>query len=975
MRGVNTYYSTIESLRTFAEKEKLVDSSSLLIQVFTALNKKEEIEELLKNVHLLFPKAVLIGSSTDGEIMNGKVSTNKTVLSFTQFEATTLKSHIIEHKSDSYICGEMLGKELVEQDTKLIISFADGLHTNGSRFLEGLQSIDNSVIIAGGLAGDAALFSKTFIFDKHKVLSEGAVAVACTSQSLVVHSNYSFNWRPIGKELVVTHAVGNRVYTIDNRTALDTYGHYLGERVAQSLPKVGVEFPLILKREGTYVARAVMAKLEDGSLTFAGDLRVGDRVQFGHGDSEVILQSSRKLIRSLYKIPAKVNFVYSCMARRRFMDKDIELETLPLHDMAVTSGFFTYGEFYTAKKSELLNQTMTIITLMEGSNTSCPLPVLKLDKELKEDKGKNALIHLLDVVNRESKEQEGIERERKAFEMMFEKSPDGILIIKDHKFIRCNQKMLQMLNYKNKEELLSLKPGDFTPKLQPNGDNSLSVIEEKLAKTIEEGEQFFELTYKKADGELFWAEVVMIKIIINEESVIKAVYRDISHRKDMEKLLSTQKDILYYQARHDVLTDLPNRTLFTENLEKGLDNTLKFGSSLALMFIDLDQFKAINDSLGHATGDIVLRKVASRLEKMLGNNSSIYRLGGDEFTIIMENVQNKDEVSILAEKVLKVLQKPIISGIHKLHITGSIGIGLCPEDAENISDLLKNSDVAMYKAKELGGGCFVYYEKEMGALAYTRLTMKSNLYQAIDNGEFEVYYQPQIDVKLDKIVGLEALVRWRNPKYGIVTPAEFLPLAHETGIIVAIDWWVMETSMRQVKQWHDSGLYSGTLALNFTIKQLENEEFIPRLQKIMDDVGFQAQWLELEMPESEVMRNPENVISKLKILQELNIHISVDDFGTGYSSLSYLKRLPIHKLKIDGSFMYDIPKDPDAMAIVKTIITLARSLSLGIIAEGVETEEQRDFLLENDCHLIQGYFYSKPISGHEVSMMLNQRNF
>ncbi|MEA1954678.1 MAG: EAL domain-containing protein [Campylobacterota bacterium] len=975
MKGLNTYYSSKKKLKEFIDNHEIKDSKSLLIQVFTAYTTEEEIRNLLDEITFFLPQAVIIGSTTDGEIMNGKVSTNKTVLSFTQFEHTRLKSSSLEHTSDSYESGKLLAQELIEEDTKLIIAFADGLHTNGSTFLEGIYSVDKGVKIAGGLAGDGAVFSKTYIFDKKRILSKGAVAVSCMGKSLLVNTSYSFNWRAIGKELVVTHAEGNRIFTIDNRTALDTYAHYLGERVARSLPKIGVEFPLIVKRQGMYVARAVMAKHEDGSLTFAGDLLTGDKVQFGHGDTEEILYNSRTLIKSLYKTPAEVNFIYSCMARRRFMDKDIEVEIFPLQDIAITSGFFTYGEFYTAKKPELLNQTMTIVSITEKENFFCPLPAKSLDYEIKEDKGKNALIHLLDVVNRESKEQEGIERERKAFEMMFEKSPDGMLIIKNNKFIRCNQKMMQMLNYKSKEELLALKPGDFTPEFQPNGERSLDIIEKMLNQTLEEGEQFFELTYKKAGGELFWAEVMMIAIIINDERVIKVVYRDISHRKDMEQLLSSQKDILYYQARHDVLTGLPNRTLFTEKLEEGIKRSLRKNKILALMFIDLDQFKAINDSLGHAIGDMVLRKAAARLSKIVGKHNSVYRLGGDEFTVIMENIKKKKDISILAEKVLKILQEPIVSGIHILHISGSIGIGICPDNAKNISDLLKNSDVAMYKAKELGGNRFTYYKKEMGEFAYARLTMKSDLYKAIENNEFEIHYQPQIDVNTDKIVGLEALIRWKNPKFGLVPPIEFLPLAHEIGIIVVIDWWVMETSMRQIKLWHDSGLYSGTLALNFTLKQLESDTFITQLQEIMQKTGFESHWLELEIPESEVMRNPENVISKLKALKALNINISIDDFGTGYSSLSYLKRLPIHKLKIDGSFMYDIPKDRDAMVIVETIITLARSLSLEVIAEGVETKEQRDFLVNNHCNHIQGYFYSKPIPVDDVSAMLNQRNF
>ncbi|QOY53750.1 EAL domain-containing protein [Candidatus Sulfurimonas marisnigri] len=431
--------------------------------------------------------------------------------------------------------------------------------------------------------------------------------------------------------------------------------------------------------------------------------------------------------------------------------------------------------------------------------------------------------------------------------------------------------------------------------------------------------------------------------------------------KAQEEIIE-QKCILDYQAKHDSLTDLPNRALFNDRLKLGIQKAKRNGTILALYFIDLDNFKIVNDSLGHEMGDKVLKEVTLKLKSIMRINDTLARWGGDEFTVILEDLKNSAAASTLAQKIIKVLTEPLVISGHTLYVTCSIGISLYPQDGKNSEDLIKYADSAMYKAKNEGKNNIQFYSDDMTKLALERVVMESSLRSAINNEEFVVYYQPQIDATNDKLTGMEALVRWNHPINGLVSPFKFIPLAEETGMIVEIDNIVMNIAMKQFRIWKDEGYNPGLLSLNLSMKHLEQQNYIKHLKASMQMYSIDAQELELELTESDIMKRPEEAIVKLKEISDLGVRIAIDDFGTGYSSLSYLKKLPINKLKIDKSFVDDIPDDEDGKAIVRAVIALTHSLNLELIAEGVEEESQKDFLLENGCNNIQGYYYSKPIS-------------
>ncbi|MDQ7042228.1 MAG: EAL domain-containing protein [Sulfurimonas sp.] len=446
--------------------------------------------------------------------------------------------------------------------------------------------------------------------------------------------------------------------------------------------------------------------------------------------------------------------------------------------------------------------------------------------------------------------------------------------------------------------------------------------------------------------------------------------QNITAQKKTQELLKKQTLQLKKQAHYDVLTDLPNRTLFGDRLSQAIISCARNKEKFALFFIDLDQFKQINDSLGHHIGDEVLIEAAKRIKSIIREEDTLARLGGDEFTIILKDLKNMQNASVVAKKIVDIMKEPIVINAHNLYVTASIGISIYPTDATTASYLIKYADVAMYKAKDAGRDNFQYYSSDMTSQAFERVVLESSLRLAIKEEQFIVHYQPQFDVTTDKIVGMEALVRWNHPTLGLMPPFKFIPLAEETGLIIEIDKLVMVIAMKQFALWYLKGYNPGVLSLNLAMKQLNQDDFLSHLLHTMNNIGFRTEWLELEVTEGQVMKNPELSITKLNQIHDLGIEIAIDDFGTGYSSLSYLKKLPLDKLKIDREFVKDIPEDEDDMAITKAIIALGKSLNLTLIAEGVETQEQKEFLVKNGCELIQGYFYSRPLPAEEIEVLL-----
>ncbi|MDN7240828.1 EAL domain-containing protein [Planococcus sp. N028] len=510
----------------------------------------------------------------------------------------------------------------------------------------------------------------------------------------------------------------------------------------------------------------------------------------------------------------------------------------------------------------------------------------------------------------------------------------------------CNPASESMLGYE-KGELIG-KPSRIIFNWQMNSA-ALSVYPEVSQK-------FF-----KKDGSSFSVEYV-ISLIKEGKTILGEVvtFRDITERKHLEEEI---KHLAYY----DSLTELPNRVLLNDKINQELTDLQGSNLKLALLYLDLDRFKLVNDSLGHSYGDVLLREVAQRLSSSVPKSAIVSRQGGDEFTIVLPRIQSEQEVLTVVESVIDSFAKPFSLKDNEVYVKTSIGISVYPEDGKTAEDLIKNADAAMYKSKEKSGTHYHFFETEMSDRNMESILLENALYKALDNEELEIYYQPQIDSRSNTMIGVEALLRWNHPTEGMVSPVHFIPIAEETGLIIPIGRWVLINACKQLIEWHKLGHSSLCMSVNLSGRQFEEDNLVSMIEGILQELKLAPEFLHIELTENQIVKNTKVTMRKMKQLKELGVKIAIDDFGTGYSSLGYLKNFPIDALKIDKSFIQDVVEDNDNAAITNTIITLAQNLKLNVIAEGVETEEQLEFLLSRNCTIMQGFFFSRPIKAEELT--------
>jgi diguanylate cyclase len=444
--------------------------------------------------------------------------------------------------------------------------------------------------------------------------------------------------------------------------------------------------------------------------------------------------------------------------------------------------------------------------------------------------------------------------------------------------------------------------------------------------------------------------------------------RDISARKEAEQVIN-------FQAYHDLLTHLPNRALLKDRLNLAIAQGRRNKRRLAVMFLDLDRFKLVNDTLGHTMGDRLLKAVANRLLACLRSGDTLSRHGGDEFTLLLPEVRTRDDVAVIATKILDKLAAPFVIDGHELFVGASIGVALYPDAGDTVETLIQSADIAMYHVKGRGKNGFQFFSDEMNSKFSTRLSMERELRNALAQNELRVYYQPQVDIADGCIIGVEALVRWQHPRHGLIGPADFLPVADETGLIIAVDEWVQAHAFAEVADWRRSGLANLRLSVNMTSQQLSSEPFLERFLASLDASGLAPESLKIEITENTIMQDMELIVPKLKSLRARGVRIAIDDFGTGYSSLSYLKHFPVNTLKIDRSFVADIRADAGDTSIINAIVAMARGLKLDLIAEGVETRSQLKYLRAQGCREVQGYIFSRPVPGVDLRDLLRRNPF
>ena len=440
--------------------------------------------------------------------------------------------------------------------------------------------------------------------------------------------------------------------------------------------------------------------------------------------------------------------------------------------------------------------------------------------------------------------------------------------------------------------------------------------------------------------------------------------RDITERKEAEEFIN-------FQAYHDLLTRLPNRALFKDRLNLAITHAKRNTQQLAVMFLDLDRFKVVNDTLGHAMGDRLLQSVSMRLENCLREGDTLSRFGGDEFTLLLPDISSKDDARKIARKVINALKEPFMLGEHEVFVGVSVGIAMYQEAGNSVEQLIQNADIAMYHVKGRGKDGYQFFSAEMNVTSSNRLQIERDMRNALEKNEFRVYYQPQINAITGEIIGVEALIRWHHPEKGIIYPSDFLPLAEETKLIFEISEWVLKTACCEVKQWIEAGHHDIRLAVNFSPSQVEHPRFVNLLLSQLEAYNFPPENLEIELTENVIMNDLEHMIQKLSKLSDSGIRIAIDDFGTGYSSLNYLHKLPINTLKVDQSFVHDIQNSENEACIVDAIIAMAHGLKLNIVAEGVETTRQLEYLKSLGCHELQGFFFGKARPAEETIQLIN----
>lgn len=533
---------------------------------------------------------------------------------------------------------------------------------------------------------------------------------------------------------------------------------------------------------------------------------------------------------------------------------------------------------------------------------------------------------------------------------VFDYIADGVVMTDAAGFIvAVNPAFTQITGYAESEVI------GKTPAILRSGRQDQAFFDALWSELLSTGFWRGEIWNRRKNEELY-LEWLTISAVRNSDGVCThyvGVFSDITLVKESQEKLD-------HLAHHDPLTGLPNRLLFNDRLSHAIQRAGRDPRPLALLFIDLDRFKNVNDTLGHHIGDELLRQVAQALASKVRDGDTLARLGGDEFILLLEDSDGKYGAGVVADKLMSVFEQPFVVVAHELFVTASVGISIFPDDGDDLNMLIRNADVALYQAKAHGRNAYRFYSSEMTGEGIERLRLENMLRRSIEKTEVFLNYQPQINIETDELIGVEALVRWHHPELGLVPPVKFIPLAEDTGFINQLGKWVLFEACRQMVRWDDAGLFVPKIAVNLSVKQFERGSIVTMVSQILEETGLEAHRLQLEVTESVIM-NTGDALSFIRGLSEIGVSLAIDDFGTGYSSLAYLKQMPVQTLKIDRSFIMDIGSDPNEEAIAIAIIQLGRSMQLSVVAEGVETQEQVDFLKREGCHFAQGYFYSRPV--------------
>ncbi|WP_257349221.1 bifunctional diguanylate cyclase/phosphodiesterase [Pseudalkalibacillus decolorationis] len=960
MRTYSTIYRNTKQLQLFIEENNLLSVRCLLIQIFT-MDSRVRISRLLTFLNKGLPNATIIGASVDASVCD-ELIVKGTVLSFTVFEKSTLIGTTVSTEQLQSNCeiDNHLSTKFVRKDTKAIVLFGDIHSLESCGLLESLEESCPDVLITGGNSVAVNENKNGFLISNEGVIDSGIVAVSMNGPELRVSMQKSSEWTAAGRAFTVTSSKKTRVLTLENSPVRDVYEKYLGKKLPTTLTGTSCPFPLMVKREGKLKPMMVEKFLPDGSITTPESIEEGETVYIGYGDAGIFLNSGQFIKDSLRGVPVETVFMYSCLTRRRFFKHGIEVEVKSLQQLIPTVGAFTAGEYYHGGgRNEVLSYALTFLTIAEEDvyiqdSTFDNLSIEPYDFQ--------ELLALSQLIKTSTEELEAVNQSLKESEQryksLFDHNPDVVYAMDMDGYITSvNETLTKVLGFDMDQVV---------------GKNALAFVvsEEKarvahyFEKALQNKPQHYSTLIHDRNCEKILFDIANIPMKVNGQVVgVFGIAKDITAQDNAEKKIA-------HLAYHDALTGLPNRLYFHNRLNASLKKAAENNEQLAVMFVDLDEFKMINDSLGHQAGDKILKHVAKNLSNLIRNELFLARFAADEFLILVPCVMKIDIINRLAKNVLNVLRKPIYLNGKDYAVSGSIGISFYPSDAHNGDLLLKNANLAMHRAKLTGRNSVQFYTSDMNDTIVERLELENHLRKAMELNELEVFYQPQINLTDGNVFACEALLRWNHTKRGMIPPNQFIPIAEEAGLIIEIGRWVLNQACNQAKYWHEQGMDHLSICVNVSGVQFQRRGFIEEVEEALHKSGLNANALHIEITESIMLENAQ-VIDELR---KLGVKISVDDFGTGYSSLSYLKDFPIDILKIDQSFIRNLEEKSSDAAIVKAIITMCEGLGVTVLAEGVETEQQLKTLKKFGCNQIQGYYISKPVVPAAIEQFLLNEN-
>ncbi|MGG3738250.1 EAL domain-containing protein [Aeribacillus pallidus] len=957
-KTVSCFYKNEEELLTFIEHHELDLYPSILVQAFVGRSQTHFIPKLQQLMKTHLPQAVFVGCTSFGEIVAGEMVEEKIGLSFTIFEKTELDVQMFDCASyeSSEQIGKAIARSLISLETKLVLIFCTytGLHLQS--MLDGFYTECSDVIVAGGVACTNGEYNGEMVFTKDAATNQGVVAVAINNKDLFVHTLANQQWQQIGRSFKVTKVDGHVLSGIEHQRPIPFLRRYLGTRFVERLPSFGSEFPFFIVRNGEMRPVFIKEITPDGSLYLSMKLQEGESISIAFPNLEKIIEVSERAVKELMQIPVETLFIYNCVARRESFRPLVQQELQILRQLVPVNGFFSCGEIAVVDNNSpprLLSQALTYVAISESKEVKKRKkefdPSFVLTPEL------NSMIALTHLINASADDIHALNKNmvisEEYYRSLFDNNTDFIYSTDlKGRFTSINSTFIHTFGY-GEEEIIGKSALQFIRK------EDIPRVKRHFYGAKKGIEQVYDIHIPTKRGDMPLFQIKNIPITINGKCVgIYGVGRDITvQRKNEERIVQ----LAYY----DKETGLPNRTKFTERLE----NTIGRGKhqACAVMFLDVDRFKFINDTYGHVAGDELLRQIGERIKSALPTNAFLGRFHSDKFSIFITSFGSRDDLLSIGEQIFTVVQKPFYVGQHTLYITVSIGVSVYPQDAHDAVTLFKHADVALSKAKQSGRNEIVLFSHEMYEHMVQRVQLENELRNAIKEQHLSIVYQPIVCFQTNLWIGAEALIRWHHPKLGPISPAQFIPISEETGMINEIGNWVLKEACRQTKQWHDAGYNHLSVSVNVSAKQFQQLYFTDIVYETLLETKLPPNHLQLELTESVMIDDFQHATKTFEQLQEIGVKISIDDFGTGYSSLNYLKNLSINNLKIDRTFIQHIGESRKDYAIVQSIIMMGKGLDMSITAEGIETKDQLELLQASGCQYGQGFYIYPPLKPND----------